>query len=369
MAKRPQRARVKGIFKGLDEDVDAIYIRNSTEPIVDATFFYVTGIRSGLFESSTAIMFPDGHMDVTVPPLELTSAQGYGLKLTVVERRADITGTLQRLMAGVTRVGVNAPEVSYQAVLELQKALPGVRLVDVSRAVQRARLVKDEEEISRIRKACNVASRVAKEIPELLHEGVSESDMAAEINMRMQRYGASGPSFQTISSFGPNTAEPHYTVGKRKLRRGQFALFDYGARHERYVSDITRTFACGPVTPRMKEMYDLVREAQRIGIDMSVAGGNGRDLHKAVEDHINATRYKGRFIHSTGHSIGLSVHDGSVLHTIVDQPLEDGMVFTIEPGVYIPRYGGVRIEDDVVVRKGRKCEVLTKAPRDELIAV
>jgi Xaa-Pro dipeptidase len=119
----------------------------------------------------------------------------------------------------------------------------------------------------------------------------------------------------------------------------------------------------------MKEMYDIVREAQRIGIDMSVAGGNGRDLHKAVEDRINATRYKGRFIHSTGHSIGLSVHDGSVLHTIVDQPLEDGMVFTIEPGVYIPRYGGVRIEDDVVVRKGRKCEVLTKAPRDELIAV
>ena len=368
MSKGPQAARVRRIFDNLDEDVDAIYIRNSTEPIVDATFFYVTGIRSGLFESSTAILYPDREMEVTVPPLELTSAQGYDLKLSVVERRADITEHLRALMKGVKKVGVNAPEVSYYGIMELQKALPKVRLVDVSKAVQRARLVKDEVELKCIKKACAVASRVAKEIPDLLAEGVSESEMAAEINLRMQRYGAAGPSFQTISSFGPNTAEPHYTVGKRKLKRGQFALFDYGARVERYVSDITRTFACGRPTKEMRRMYEVVLEAQRIGLDMAVAGGNGRELHKAVDDYINSTPYKGKFIHSTGHSIGLSVHDGSVLHTIVDQPLEDGMVFTIEPGVYVPGYGGVRIEDNVVVRKGR-CEVLTKAPRDELIHV
>ncbi len=365
---RALRPRVKRIFDALDEDVDAIYIRNSTEPMVDATFFYVTGIRSGLFESSTAILFPDKDMEVTVPPLELTSAQGFDLKLTVVERRADITDHLRNLMKGASRVGVNAPEVSYLAIMELQRAFPEVKLVDVSKAIQHARLVKDEEELGRIKKACNVVARIAKEIPDLLHEGVTEAEMAAEINLRMQRYGASAPSFETISSVGPNTAEPHYSVGKRALRKGHFALFDYGAKVTRYVSDITRTYACGKPSAKMQDMYDTVLEAQRIGIELCVAGGNGREVHKAVEDYINGTAYKGKFIHSTGHSIGLSVHDGSVLHTLVDQPLEDGMVFTVEPGVYLPGYGGVRIEDDVVVRKG-KCEVLTKAPRDELIYV
>ncbi len=360
--------RVKRIFDNLDEDVDAIYIRNSTEPIIDMTFFYVTGIRSGLFESSTAILFPDRQMEVIVPPLEETSAKGYGLNLTVVPRREDITEHLGGFMKGCKRIGVNAPEVSYKAVLDLEKALPKAKLVDVSKAVQRARLVKDEEELRRTRKACRIVARVAKEIPDFLVEGMTEAEVAAEINLRMQRYGATDPSFTTISSFGKNSAEPHYTVGRKKLKEGQFALFDYGARVDRYVSDITRTYVCGTPKKRMLEMYETVLEAQAIGLEMMVAGNNGKEVHEAVDAFINSTRFKGKFIHSTGHSIGLSVHDGSVIHSLVDQPLEEGMVFTVEPGVYLPGYGGVRIEDDVVVRKGR-CEILTKAPRRELISV
>jgi Xaa-Pro dipeptidase len=360
--------RVKRIFDALDEDVDAIYIRNSTEPIVDKTFFYVTGIRSGLFESSAAILFADREMEVIVPPLEETSAQGYGLKLSVVPRRAEITDTLKEMLKGCKRIGVNSPEVSYSAIMDLQKAMPRSKLVDVSKAVMRARLVKDEDEIKQIRKACRLASKVAREIPSFLEEGVKETDVASEINYRMQKYGAVEPSFTTISSFGKNSAEPHYTAGGAKLKPGKFALFDYGARVGRYVSDITRTFVCGKPEPKMKRMYDVVLEAQRIGIDMMVAGNNGKDVHTAVDDYINQTEFEGRFIHSTGHSIGLSVHDGGVIHTLVDAPLEDGMVFTVEPGVYIPGYGGVRIEDNVVVRKG-KAEILTTAPRARLIQV
>jgi len=362
------RDRVKRIFDNLEEDVDAIYIRNSTEPIVDLTFFYVTGIRSGLFESATAVLYPDREMEVIVPPLEETSAKGYGLNLTVVPRRAEMGEHLAKMFKGCKRIGVNSPEVSYAAVKDLEKAMPKAKLVDVSKAVMRARLVKDEVEIKAIRKACNVASRVAKEIPSFLEEGIKEVEMAAEINHRMQNYGAVEASFTTISSFGKNSAEPHYTSGGKRLKKGQFALFDYGARVGRYVSDITRTYACGKPTKKMQDMYDVVLEAQLIGVDMMVAGANGRDVHAAVEAHINATPYKDRFIHSTGHSIGLSVHDGGVIHGLIDQPLEDGMVFTVEPGVYLPGYGGVRIEDDVVVRKG-KAEVLTKAPKRELITV
>jgi Xaa-Pro dipeptidase len=362
------RHRVEHIFENLDEDVDAIYIRNSTEPIIDKTFFYVTGIRSGIFESSTALLFPDGDMEVIVPPLEETSAKGYGLKLTVVPRRAEIGEHLQTLLKGCERIGINSPEVSYAAVMDLQKAMPKTKLVDVSKAVMQARLMKDDIEVEQIRKACKIVSRVARKIPELLHKGMKETDMAAEINHRMQLYGALEPSFTTISSFGKNSAEPHYTAGNKKLKEGQFALFDYGARVGRYVSDITRTYVYGKPEPKMQRMYDVVLEAQRIGIDMMVEGNNGKDVHKAVEDHIDATEFKGRFIHSTGHSIGLSVHDGGVIHTLIDQPLKDGMIFTVEPGIYLPGYGGVRIEDNVVVRKG-KPEILTTAPRSKLISV
>ena len=360
--------RVKRIFDNLEVDVDAIYIRNSTEPIVDKTFFYVTGIRSGLFESSTAVLYPDREMEVIVPPLEETSAQGYGLNLTVVPRRAEVGEHLKEAFKGCKRIGVNSPEVSYAAVRDLQKAMPKAKLVDVSKAVLAARLVKDEEEIKATRKACRVVARIAKEIPDFLEEGIKEVEVAAEINHRMQKYGALEPSFTTISSFGRNSAEPHYTSGNKRLKKGQFALFDYGARVGRYVSDLTRTFSCGRPSAKMQEMYDTVLEAQLIGIDMMVAGNNGKDVHTAVEEHINGTKFKDRFIHSTGHSIGLSVHDGGVIHSLIDQPLEEGMIFTVEPGVYLPGYGGVRIEDDVVVRKG-KAEVLTKAPKKEIISV
>ena len=244
--------RVKRIFDNLEEDVDAIYIRNSTEPIVDKTFFYVTGIRSGLFESSTAVLYPDKEMEVIVPPLEETSARGYGLNLSVVPRRAEVSEHLKEKFKGCKRIGVNSPEVSYAAIKDLEKAMPKAKLVDVSKAVMAARLVKDEEEIKAIRKACRVVARVAKEIPDFLEEGIKEVEMAAEINHRMQKYGALEASFTTISSFGKNSAEPHYTSGNKKLKKGQFALFDYGARVGRYVSDITRTYACGKPSAKMQ---------------------------------------------------------------------------------------------------------------------
>jgi Xaa-Pro dipeptidase len=362
------RERVKRIFGNLDESVDAIYIKNSTKPMIDPTFFYITGFRSGVFEGSTVILYPDGAVEAMIPPLEEPSAQGYGLNLTVVPRGEDVTGHLRRLLKGCDRIGINAPGVSYGAVLELEGSLPQSELVDVSGAIGSTMLVKDDEELGRIRRACRIASRVARELPDLVSEGVTESDVAAKINVRMQRYGATSPSFTTISSFGRNTAEPHYTVGRKRLKQGQLALFDFGAKVDRYSSDITRTFVCGTPKRRMVEMYETVREAQDIALEKMVAGNNGRDVHLAAQKHIDSTKFKGRFIHGTGHSIGLGLRDSGVLHSLVDLPLEERMVFTVEPGVYIPGYGGVRIEDDVVVRKG-KCEILTKAPRRELVSV
>jgi Xaa-Pro dipeptidase len=233
----------------------------------------------------------------------------------------------------------------------------------VSKAIGRARMVKDPEEISRIRRACEIGSRTADQIPEFVRAGVLETDAAADINYRMMRMGASGPCFPTNASFGPATAEPHYSPGPRKLKKGQLALFDFGATYQRYVSDITRTFVCSTPTKKQKRMHEVVLEAQLAAIDAIRAGVSGKAVDKAARDVIDKSEFRGKFIHGTGHGLGLSVHDPGGMSRLRKQALEEGMVMTVEPGVYIKNLGGVRIEDDILVTKSG-CRVLTSASKD-----
>jgi Xaa-Pro dipeptidase len=179
----------------------------------------------------------------------------------------------------------------------------------------------------------------------------------------MQRLGASGPSFTTNASFGPNAAEPHHSPGSERLRKGDFALFDFGALFNRYGSDITRTFFYHRATSRQKEMYEVVKEAQQAGFDAIRAGAISKDVDAAARAVIDGSSFKDLFIHSLGHGIGLSVHDGGRLASGSDLVLEENMVLTVEPGVYVRGEGGVRIEDDIRVTKDGY-ELLTFTPKD-----
>jgi len=358
------RDRIKNIFNHIKKDLDVILIKNSTHPFIDDNFFYITGLTKGIFEGSLAVVYPDGTLDLVVSKLEAESARKSKLPIHIYADLGDFKMIVKKLTSSCKNIGINYSSVSHADFCKLTDMFQKSKFTDVSTGLMDARLVKDKLEIQQIKKACNISDVVMKKIPDLLHEDLYEYEIAAEIEYHMQKLGADHPAFETISSFNKNTAEPHYSHGNTRLKKGNFTLFDFGACVQRYNSDITRTFVFGKAEKKQKEMYETVRIAQQIGFDMIRPGVKGDEVHNAVQTYIDKTKFKGCFIHSTGHSLGLAVHDGGMgLSPKSNVVLKENMVFTVEPGVYIPGFGGVRIEDDVLVKKDGM-ELLTKCSRE-----
>lgn len=354
--------RIEKILNNCD-DLDAVVFLNGPEPFLDMSFFYVTGLTEGLFEGSLSILYPDNSLEVVTSLLEAESAKKGDFDITVFKSKSERKDIFKEKLSKFKKIGFNSEGLTYKNYQDLKEILPDVEFIDVSESVKKARMVKDEKEIEILRYACKIVSDVAKSIIDFFSEGVLEYEVASELSYMMQKKGATGPSFDTISSFGKNTAEPHYTAGDSPLMKGDFILLDFGAKYKRYCSDITRTYFYGKACDKQKDMYETILKAQQIALDKIEIGANGKDIHQAVSDFIEGTKYKGLFTHSTGHSIGLSVHDNSALTKEVDVILEENMVFTVEPGIYISGYGGVRIEDDVLVTKDG-VELLTTATKD-----
>ncbi|OPY31206.1 MAG: Xaa-Pro dipeptidase [Methanomassiliicoccales archaeon PtaU1.Bin124] len=356
-------SRAKRIYRYLDDDIDAVLFMNDEEPNVDTMFPYATGTAGGLFEGCQAIVWPDSKVDLLSTVLEETSARLSTAHVTVFRNPGERDDLLRRLLGSAKRVGVNARGLSYNNYSVLKKALPKAKFIDISSALLHARVVKDKDELKRLQKACDIVSKVADEIPDIITPGMTELEAAAELNYRMQRYGATGPSFTTIAGFGPNSAEPHHEPDGTKLRKNDFALFDFGALFQKYGSDLTRTFFYGRATKEQKRIYQTTLEAQLAGIDAIRPGITGKEVDAVARSIIDSSEFKGLFIHSLGHSIGLSVHDGARMAPTSDLVLEEGMVLTVEPGIYVRGKGGVRIEDDIVVTK-KGCKVLTSASKE-----
>ena len=372
-SKNYTKERVRKIIRKVEEDgkkVDLILLKNATEPHLDLSFFYITGLEAGLFEGCALAAYPDGETRVYTSKLEEQSALkgGKRFQVTTFKDRKNLAELLKKdISEGKLKIGINSNELTHKSFEDFRSVFPKAEFVDISSAIVRARMVKDEHEIIAIKESARIASKAFPKLIDSLKDGMTEYEVAAFLNSTMQHLGAQGPSFDTIVAFGENSAEPHYSHRSFKLKKGQFALFDYGAKYRRYCSDITRTVVYGKASKEQREIYDIVMEANQLGIDSSRIGTKAGDIHQKVSKFIDKTKYKGRFIHSTGHTIGLAVHDGAVIHPGFDGIIEENMVFTIEPGIYLPGFGGVRIEDDIVVRRN-KAEVLTTAPK-ELIEV
>ncbi len=360
------QGRIRRIFRNVGDHVDLIVFLNSTEPHIDMSFFYATGLTDGLFEGCGAWCYPDGRAEITTSALEEEAAKKSGLPLHLFRTRDEPVKLMRRLLAGRRRIGINASELTHEAYLRLKKLAPrGANFVDVSPAVLKARLVKDANELELIQTACDIASKSFGQTLSYIRPGVRESEVASELVYRMQRNGATGPSFRTIVGSGPNGAEPHYTAGSRKLRKGDLVVIDFGSLYRMYCSDITRTVVLGKASPEQRQMYGTVRRAQKAALAKMRPGVQGKAVDAAARSLIDATKYKGRFIHGLGHSIGLAVHDGGGLYSSSELVLRANMVMTDEPGVYIPGFGGVRIEDDVLITP-KAPRVLSSAPRELL---
>ena len=355
--------RVRNIFNNLEKKPDVILIKNSVEPYIDDNFFYVTSLDKGLFEESAAVLFPDGNIDLIVSELEVETAKKADVNIKVYKNEEDFENVLKDCISSFKIVGLNFSGISHREFCKLKDKFQGSKFFDVSKSFVKTRLVKDEFEIKLIKKACEIADKVMEKIPQILHEDMYEFELAAEIGYLMQKNGADKSAFDTISSFGKNTSEPHYSHGATQLKKGDLVLCDFGACFRKYNSDITRTFVFGKISDKQKDMYETVLEAQRMGFDTIKPGLKAHEVHDAVNSFFDGTKFKGRFIHSTGHSLGLAVHDGARISITSQLKLEENMVFTVEPGVYIPDFGGVRIEDDILIKKDG-VELLTKTSRE-----
>jgi len=361
---RLQKNRFQRLFERLDDNVSAVAIVNGMR--TDPNFFYITGYTSGIFENSQCYLFRDGHVEVITSPLEEQAARQKEYEVHIINstEQNSLARTVEKITKDAKKIGLNFRGISYSDYLSFTNLVDSKKIVDASEAIDYARRIKDKDEIDAIRKACDIISKVADKVPEMLSLNMTESELRAEIEYEIMRSGAS-PSFPSIVGFGENSAIPHYSPGMRKLKRGDTVLVDIGARYNLYCSDLTRTYFFKEASQLQKEMYKVVSEAQEKSIESIKQGVKGKDVYNIALNVIDSSKFKGRFIHGLGHHLGLEVHDGygRALSRNGEDALQPDMVLTVEPGVYIAGKGGVRIEDDVVVsEKGAK--ILTTAEKD-----
>ncbi|HBT47163.1 MAG TPA: Xaa-Pro dipeptidase [Peptococcaceae bacterium] len=272
--------------------------------------------------------------------------------------------------AGVDEVYVEEEHLTVAAYRRLKEAVGAwPRRVVLKRArgvVEKLRLTKEGAEIEVLRQAISIADRAFDHILPYLRPGVRERDIALELEYFMRREGAGGAAFPTIVASGPRSALPHGVAGERRLAPGDLVVLDFGAVCGGYHSDLTRTVALGPVTPEQRRVYDKVRTAQSLALEGLRAGVPGREVDARARSYLEEAGFKENFSHGLGHGVGLEVHEGPSLSPGAEEPLEAGMVVTVEPGVYIAGWGGVRIEDVALVAP-EGCRVLSQATREFLV--
>ena len=245
----------------------------------------------------------------------------------------------------------------------LAGALDDVELVPTTEVVESLRAVKDDEERAAIRQAQAITDAAFERILESFAVGVTEQQISRRLESVMLDEGAEGLAFDSIVAFGESAAEPHHEPGHRLLEEGDVIKLDFGARFAGYHADMTRTIAFGAPAGEIKKIHDVVKESQQAGIDAVRAGVTGASVDAVSREVIERAGYGERFVHSLGHGVGLEIHEAPSLGRKQDDPLPAGAVVTVEPGIYIPGLGGVRIEDMVEVTDDG-CVVVGTSTRD-----
>ncbi|MFI9590833.1 M24 family metallopeptidase [Nonomuraea sp. NPDC052265] len=283
------------------------------------------------------------------------------LDVTAVEA-PDVTGRL----AG-PGVGIEAAAMSVAAFRRLNEGLgEGAGLVPLGPVVEELRAVKDEAELELIRTACALTDQAFADVLPLIAPGLTERAVARLLDNRMTELGADKPAFDTIVAAGENGAIPHHAPTDRELRAGDLVTMDFGARYRGYHADMTRTVCLGEPAGWQRDLYDLVRRAQGAGRHALTPGAEAKDVDAAARGLIEAAGHGDHFRHGLGHGVGLEIHEDPFLGPSRTGRLEDRVPITVEPGIYLPERGGVRIEDTLVTREGGP-ELFTKTTKELLV--
>ncbi|MFB1050285.1 M24 family metallopeptidase [Paraliobacillus sp. JSM ZJ581] len=260
-------------------------------------------------------------------------------------------------------VALEKEVLSYGRSESLLQFFPKARVRSVEDKLNEMRVVKDANEIEIIKRATKMADYGVQVGIDALEEGITEMEVLAKIEYELKKKGIREMSFSTMVLFGEKSGDPHGNPGNRKLKAGDMVLFDLGVVLDGYCSDITRTVAYKSVTDKQKEIYDIVLKAELAALEASKPGVRIGDLDTVARDIITEAGYGDYFPHRIGHGMGINVHEFPSMSHLNDGILKEGMIYTIEPGIYIPGLGGVRIEDDVLITKD-ECETLTKFPKE-----
>jgi len=266
---------------------------------------------------------------------------------------------------GITKLGFEQDTLTFASYKQYEQKCEA-ELVPISGVIEKLRLIKSSAEIKILKEAAKIADAAFEHITSYIRAGITELDVSNELEFFMRKQGATSSSFDIIVASGHRSALPHGVASDKVIEKGDLVTLDFGAYYNGYVSDITRTVAVGQPTDQLKEIYDIVLEAQLRGMAGLKAGITGRQADALTRDYITEKGYGPNFGHSTGHGIGLEVHEGPGLSFKSDIVLEPGMVVTCEPGIYIPGIGGVRIEDDTIITNEGN-ESLTHSPKELII--
>ena len=331
-------------------------------------YYYLTGFTGEdaaiVVTSRDVHVITDGRFDQTFD-MEIPWAKKWMRKgLTLHPEIAEVAKS-----AKVKKIGVNLSDLTVDDHAGLKKAVRPLKVEPAPAIAANLRAIKDKADLAAIRKSIKVAEESFDAMRQTIRLGQTELDMAAMLEYEMRRRGSTRPAFATICAEGPNAALPHATPGKRKVKKGSAVLFDWGAEVGGYCSDLTRMVFIGSMSKKMAQVYDVVLEAQLRAIAALRPGARMCDVDAVARDYIASHGYGDQFTHGLGHGMGLLVHEAPSLSYRSKATLEAGMLVTVEPGIYLPGVGGVRIEDDVLITPtgSRVLTHLGKSARDAVL--
>ena len=347
--------RIKRLAHDLPEDMDAALITS------EVNRRYYTG-----FVSSAGALLVTREKAVLLLDSRYVEAGGKKVTDAEVVLMTDMARQLNELFEEykVKTVGIESGYMTVESLYSLRKVL-NVQMLDDPRLnsiILKHRCVKSEEEMAEIRAAQAITDKTFIHMLDLIKPGVSEKDLQLELDYYMLRNGATGLAFETILAAGANGSMPHAVPGDNVIKEGDFVTMDFGAAHNGYCSDMTRTVAVGKITEEQEKVYNLVLDAQLAAIDAVRAGVPCNSIDKVARDMIYGAGYEGRFGHGLGHSLGLEIHENPRFSMLCSDITEVGTVMSVEPGIYLDGRFGVRIEDIVMITENG-CEVITKSEK------
>lgn len=346
------------------KNIDAAFI---TTP---DNIFYLSNFRSEPHERLLGVMiFKEAEPFIICPLMEVpdVKASGWDYEAVGYEDTEDawdlVMSAVEKRDVAINSLAIEKSHLTVERFERMKALFNDTTFTNLDNQLNKMRVIKDEVELNHLRKAAELADYAIEVGCREIAEGKTELEILTAIELEMKQKGVHKMSFDTMVLSGPKTASPHGVPGDRKIQKGDFILFDLGVIYKGYCSDITRTVAFGEPTEEKRLIYNTVKEAEQTAVDLVRPGVMAKELDKAARDVITNAGYGDYFTHRLGHGLGISVHEYPSITGTNEFVLEEGMVFTIEPGIYKSDVTGVRIEDDVVVTADG-VEVLTKFPKE-----